>query len=170
VPIGRVCGDVAPGPFELCLVAEDSIVVVALPDGDAWSPSSLVDSPRRKGFEGTDDLWQTVPTGWRIDLYQFDHAVDVVGHDDEGVKAYVSVVLRKIFPATGNRQAGGTQKNHPVRNLPQEALSAFGTDRDEIDINPAVVLLRKSNRLPVMSIRVKTHTYLPNVPVGEKNI
>jgi hypothetical protein len=57
-PFERILTDVAPSSVKVSLVAQDVVVVAALPDRCARRMAVLIDSFRNAGFESSDERTQ----------------------------------------------------------------------------------------------------------------
>ena len=77
-----------------------------------------------------------------------DDAVDVVGHDDEGIECDGGKPLGQGVPGRLGGVAGRAQPDAAVDHLPEHRLPGPGADGDEVESRLAVVVPCQSRRAP----------------------
>src|SRR5689334_6324122 len=120
--------DILPDLIESFIRTDDVLPIVALPNG---VPNSF----GNRGLEGTDynRNGSGMPDPY---IFQNENAMEMVGHDHEGIKDHPREMARNLVPAGG----------HQFGNSAEHWSSVAGADRDEIGARSGVVKARDTDR------------------------
>ncbi len=156
-PAERVVLNVLPNPFKLPFVADNAIVVIALPKParERW-PIGLLDAldiaRHCPGLESLDDL-----TKRKVGAFQEYDPVQVVGHRNGGVDIDSGNRLRQAGPRLFDHRAGVVEDHATVTYLAEVAGPALGAKRHEIGSGLRVVIAFETDRTPTVTIRIVSH-------------
>ena len=186
-PPRRVVFNICPDAVQICIIADDVLVIVPLPQfpveprpGASFNPVHI--PFRRHGFEPMHDIRQRQRRGnppWLPDFrsrrgnppwlpacngagtgacpYEDDDGVDVVGHGDECIDIHARIMERDGVPNRVHHATGIIQPHRLVHDLAQQANAVVHAEGDEIRAGLRIIEIPQPNRTATMDGRVKSH-------------
>lgn len=105
---------------------------------------------------------------YRLCRGQYNDAVDMVGHHDEGICLYARISIGQFIPGGEDHPAGWVQLHLVSDHTAEQAGSTLCANGDRIPTRLRVVIAMQANRPPMMSrwiVRHGIHTMSAHCPV-----
>jgi hypothetical protein len=169
IPAGGIALDVFADGHQFRLAPNDVFVIPALPDRYARRPAHEIDvsgggrfvRPDDGGY-GTDrrfsELFGRRGTACRAPTRNGDDAMQVVGHDDEGVQFNQWEMVRDILPTTPRDFTRLVRVHFAVDDMAEQAGAFVGAHRDEIRPWLSVIMSLQASGAAMVFVRVVRHS------------
>jgi len=169
MPAQRIVHNILPDRIEVSFVADDVLVVVALPDRGAGYSTEPVDAARGGGFERAQHGRQRAGRRFRepplhgrcrgmachaptLMIAKQKNSVHVVRHDDEGIQRDMRKMIGNRIPAIQHDLTRRAQPHFPVHHRTKQDSTFMGADRYEIRSGPGVIILGQAHRSPMTGL------------------
>ena len=141
MPAKRIGLDVISDIGQRIFHPNDVFVKAPLPHMAAGTAAELVDAPRRKSFESSDYLSQSMELRERRNIrIQNEDTVDVIWHDHECIQLDVGVVRWQCMPGFVDDLAKSIQMHRFFSDVSKETGAAIRANCYEINSRAVVVV------------------------------
>jgi hypothetical protein len=93
----------------------------------------------------------------------------VVGHDNELVDDRVGVVPWQVGPRPFDRTSCPIEHDFPIVGLPEQTLPATNTDRQDVGADTRVIVMGKTDRLPMLQVGIISHGFTTQILSKDKS-
>jgi hypothetical protein len=99
-----------------------------------------------------------------VQIMQTDHvdqddAVEMIGHDNNGISFDMLVFACDLVPPSQDRFTGPVETQHFVDDVTEEATTLLNADCDEVRTRLRVVEIRDADRTAMVAFRVIRHRH-----------